>query len=125
MQNTLAPIIVFAYNRPSHLQKTLTWLCQNELADQSVLYVMCDGPKPNATEEQLAKVYAARKVAKDYATIPNFKEVHIVEHAENSGLGTSIISGVTEIINKQPILNVELMQKYNEYNERKNRWISL
>ena len=97
---TLAPIIIFAYNRPDHLRKTLTWLGQNELADQSTLYIYCDGAKPNATEEQLAKVKAARQVAHEVAVVPIFKEVHIIERKENLGLGTSVITGVTEIINK-------------------------
>ena len=96
----LAPVIVFAYNRPDHLRKTLTWLGQNELANESTLYIFCDGPKPNATDEQLAKVQAARMVAHELAIVPTFKEVHIFEREENLGLGTSVITGVTEIINK-------------------------
>lgn len=96
----LAPIIVFAYNRAEHLKKTLTWLGQNELADQSTLYVYCDGAKPNATDEQLSKVKAARQVAHEVAVVPVFKEVHIIERDENMGLGTSVITGVTEIVNK-------------------------
>ena len=91
-----APIIVFAYNRPDHLRKTLTWLGPNE----STLYIFCDGPKPNATDEQLAKVQAARMVAHELAIVPTFKEVHIFEREGNLGLGTSVITGVTEIINK-------------------------
>jgi hypothetical protein len=94
----LAPIIVFAYNRPEHLRKTLTWLSQNELADQSVLYIYCDGPKPNASLEQLDKIQKARQVAHQLAIVPVFSEVHFVEREENLGLGTSIITGVTEII---------------------------
>lgn len=95
-----APIIVFAYNRPNHLRKTLTWLGQNELADESTLYIFCDGAKPNASAEQLARVVNARKVAHELAISPTFKDVHIIERKENLGLGTSVITGVTEIINK-------------------------
>ena len=95
-----APIIVFAYNRPDHLRKTLIWLGQNELANESTLYIFCDGPKPNATDEQLTKVDNARKVAHELAIVPTFNEVHIFEREENLGLGTSVITGVTEIINK-------------------------
>ena len=96
----IAPIVIFAYNRPDHLRKTLTWLGQNELADQSTLYIFCDGAKQNASEEQLAKVKAARQVAHEVAVVPIFKAVHIIEREENFGLGTSIITGVTEIVNK-------------------------
>ena len=97
---TLAPVIIFAYNRPDHLRKTLNWLGQNELADQSTLYIFCDGAKPNATDDQLAKVQTARQVAHKVAVVPTFKEVHIIERKENLGLGTSVITGVTEIVNK-------------------------
>ena len=95
-----APIIVFAYNRADHLHKTLTWLGQNELADQTVLYVYCDGAKLNSTEEQKQKIINARAVARELAVAPTFKEVHIIEREENLGLGTSVITGVTEVINK-------------------------
>lgn len=96
----LAPIIVFAYNRPDHLRKTLGWLAENELADQSTLFIFCDGIKQEANEDQKSKVRAARSVAHQIAAPPLFKEVHIIERDQNLGLGTSIITGVTEVINK-------------------------
>ena len=94
----LAPIILFVYNRPEHLEKTLTWLGKNELADQSTLFVYCDGAKPDANKEQAERVAAAREVAHKLAVTPKFKEVHFVERDENLGLGTSIITGVSEVI---------------------------
>ena len=45
MTNNLAPIVVFAYDRPDHLRQTLEALAKNDLASQSVLYVYCDGAK--------------------------------------------------------------------------------
>ena len=97
---TLAPIIVFCYNRPEHLRKTMIWLRANKHAEESPLYVFCDGPKVNASDEQLQKIVAARAVVDEMAVVPAFKEVHIVKRDENLGLGTSIITGVTEVINK-------------------------
>lgn len=96
----LAPIIVFCYNRPDHLRKTLGWLQANKHAEESILYVFCDGPKANATEEQLHKIEAARAIVDEMAVAPAFKEVHVLKRTENLGLGTSIITGVTEVINK-------------------------
>ena len=96
---TLAPIIVFCYNRPEHLRKTMNWLRANKHAEESPLYVFCDGPKVNATDEQLQKIAAARAVVDELAVVPAFKEVHILKRDENLGLGTSIITGVTEVIN--------------------------
>lgn len=94
----LAPVIVFCYNRPSHLRKTLTWLSQNELAAETSLFVYCDGAKLNASPQQIERVSEARKVAHEIAIVPVFKEVQFVERGENLGLGTSIITGVTEVI---------------------------
>jgi hypothetical protein len=36
----LAPIVLFAYNRPVHLQKVLDALSQNEESKSSVLYIL-------------------------------------------------------------------------------------
>jgi GT2 family glycosyltransferase len=94
----IAPIIVFCYNRPEHLRKTMNWLRANKHAEESPLYVFCDGPKVNASEEQLQKIAAARAVVDELAVVPAFKEVHILKRDENLGLGTSIITGVTEVI---------------------------
>ena len=43
--NTLAPIILFVYNRPWHTRKTIEALQKNELADQSDLIIYSDAPK--------------------------------------------------------------------------------
>lgn len=93
----LAPIILFCYNRPWHVEQTLIALSKNELADQSVLYIYCDGPKENATEEQIEKIKEVRKVVRKENWC---KEVHIVEVEKNKGLADSIIGGVTDVVNK-------------------------
>ena len=93
----LAPVIVFSYNRPDHLSQTLEALAKNDLAQESVLYIYCDGAKPDATEEQLQRVLENRKVA--HAAI-GFKEVHVVERERNVGLKDNIIGAVTEIVNQ-------------------------
>ena len=95
--NNLAPIIVFCYNRPKHLEQTLDALSRNELADQSTLYIYCDGPKEGASEDMRQKIADVRQVARKCQWC---KEVHIVETEKNKGLANSVISGVTEIINR-------------------------
>lgn len=97
MNNALAPIVLFTYNRPQHLLACLQSLRENVLADQSVLYVYADGPKAGAGEEELAKIKETRLLLKKESWC---KEVHIVEQNENKGLANSIIKGVTEIVNK-------------------------
>ena len=91
----LSPIIVFAYNRPAHLQQTLDALCKNLEASESTLYIYCDGPKADATEKNLASIRETRFVAHSAS---GFKEIHIIEADRNKGLAKSIISGVSEIL---------------------------
>lgn len=93
----LAPIVVFSYNRPDHLRRTLEALSKNELALDSVLYVYCDGPKDDATDEQKQRIAANREVARE---AKGFKVVIVVESESNKGLANSIIGGVTEVVNK-------------------------
>ena len=92
-----APIIVFCYNRPWHVEQTLDALSRNDLADQSTLYIYCDGPKEGAPEEQRQRINEVRQVARKRQWC---KEVHIIEADKNKGLANSIIGGVTEVINK-------------------------
>lgn len=93
----LAPIILFCYNRPNHLKQTLEALAKNDLADQSVLYIFCDGAKQDSTTEQQEKIAKTRAVAKSKNWC---KEIHIIEQDKNKGLANSIINGVSEIINQ-------------------------
>ena len=94
---TLAPIILFCYNRPFHVEQTLETLSRNELADQSVLYIYCDGPKPGATEEQKQRIADTRAVVRKKQWC---KEVHIVEFEKNKGLAGNIVDAVTDIVSK-------------------------
>lgn len=94
---TLAPIIVFAYNRPQLLRQTLESLSNNHLAEESDLFIFCDGPKENVNDIELQKIADARKIAhKNY----NFKSITVFESERNKGLAPSIISGVTQIVNE-------------------------
>jgi hypothetical protein len=95
--NSLAPIVLFVYNRPWHTEQTLNALLQNELADQSILYIYSDGPKEDASEEQLNKIIDVRKVIRIKKWC---KEVHIIEAEKNKGLAEAVIDGVTTIVNQ-------------------------
>ena len=94
---TLAPIVVFSYNRPNHLRQTLEALSKNDLAQESVLYIYCDGAKPDATGEQRQRIAENRSVAR---AVKGFKEVHVVEREHNIGLKDNIVEAVTEVVNR-------------------------
>lgn len=95
MSTQLAPVIVFAYNRPDHLRKVLESLQQNAEAASSILYVYCDGAKPGADAHTLSNIEAVQTVAREKAWC---KEVHVIASQENKGLASSVISGVEEVL---------------------------
>lgn len=95
--NSLAPIVLFVYNRPWHTDQTLNALMKNDLADQSMLFIYSDGPKAEATQEQLNKITEVRELIRKEKWC---KDVHIIESEKNKGLADSIVDGVTEIVNK-------------------------
>jgi len=92
---SLAPIVLFVYNRIWHTQQTVESLKKNKLAKESELFIFSDGPKENNKVKN--EVEEVREYIK---TIDGFKHITIVERENNYGLANSIISGVTEIVNK-------------------------
>lgn len=90
----LAPILLFAYNRPRHLQHTVEALAHNPLAQESELFVFSDGAR---TEDDREDVELVRSYIH---TIEGFKTVHRIERDRNYGLAANIINGVTDIVNR-------------------------
>lgn len=93
---TLAPIVLFVYNRPKHTRQVLEELARNELANLSTLYIYADGPKKDASPTQIEAIQETRKVIRENQWCG---QVKIQENDQNSGLSKSIIQGVTEVIN--------------------------
>ncbi|MCC7303030.1 MAG: glycosyltransferase [Bacteroidia bacterium] len=93
----MAPIVLFVYNRPWHTEKTLNALSRNILAEQSKLFVFCDGPKQDAGNEDLDKIREVRDLVRSKKWCG---EVHIVERDKNLGLAESVIKGVTLVVNE-------------------------
>ena len=124
----LAPIIVFAYDRPDHLSQTLAALAKNDLAPQSVLFIFCDGAREwgheRVNELENEGVSGGNYIAKRYGKMvcsheeyevylkriedvrkvarsqKGFKEVHVVEREKNIGLADNIVRAITEIVNQ-------------------------
>lgn len=89
-----APIVLFVYNRPEHTKKTIESLQKNEGPAESDLFIYCDGAKNEAAEEKV------KKVRQYVHSVTGFKTVTVVERGENYGLARSVITGVTEIVNR-------------------------
>ena len=93
MQN-LAPIALFVYNRPHHTQRTLHFLKDNFLAEESRLFIFADAAKtPN-------DIAAVQEVSDIIHAIDGFKSIKIIKQEKNLGLAQSIIQGVTQLVNE-------------------------
>jgi len=89
---TVAPIILFTYQRPEHTRLTLEALSANHLASESDLIVYSDAP---ANDLALSGVNETRALLAD---IQGFKSVRVIEQEVNQGLSNSIIQGVTQVL---------------------------
>ncbi len=92
--NSLAPIILFVFNRISHTRQTIEALQKNDGSGESHIYIFSDGPR---TADEAESVRSVRDYVKQ---ISGFAKVTVIERKTNLGLAQSIISGVTEIVNR-------------------------
>jgi hypothetical protein len=92
--NSLAPVVLFTYKCLDTLKQTVNTLQQNFLALESDLIIHSDGPK---TENDFHAVNLVRNYLR---TIQRFKSIHIIVSSINKGLASSIIVGVTQVVNQ-------------------------
>lgn len=92
---TLSPVIVFAYNRPLHLQRTLDALAACRLAAATAVHVYADGPRKPAAAEAVAEV---RQVLVAEAAAGRFASFDVHASDVNLGLANSIIRGVGQVL---------------------------
>ncbi|MFA5385922.1 MAG: glycosyltransferase [Eubacteriales bacterium] len=87
-----APITLFTYNRPWHTRMTMEALLNNGLSSESELIIFSDGPKTSQDQQKIDEV---RQYVR---TVKGFRNITIVEHHQNLGLGQSIINGVSAVL---------------------------
>lgn len=95
--STLAPVCLFVYNRPSHTRQTLDCLSRAKLADSSVIYIFCDGPKESADINEIENI---KQVQELVFSENRFKEVNVIVSEINIGLGKSVINGISNVLDK-------------------------
>ncbi|MBQ3655730.1 MAG: glycosyltransferase family 2 protein [Bacteroidales bacterium] len=87
----MTPVIIFAYNRKSHLEKLIKSLLLNAEASETDLIIFCDGQKIGTKDPKVEEV-------KNFInTIIGFKSVKKVFRDKNIGLANNIISGLDEV----------------------------
>lgn len=90
----LAPIVVSVYDRQWHLEQCINALLKNDLAGDSILYVVSDGPsKPEHAD-------AIENVRKYIDTISGFKEVRKIFHKNNLGMFDSSMLAHKKVFDK-------------------------
>lgn len=92
---SLAPIVLFVYNRPKHTEQTLKALMNNDLSKESILYIYADGPKADASEDDLERIKEVRNLIKAQQWCGT---VHVIESDHNKGLADSIVKGVSDVV---------------------------
>ena len=90
-ENTLAPIVLFTYNRIDTLQLTINSLLTNDEASKSNLLIFSDGPKNKDDEKTVSNV------RKYLQTIEGFKSIDYEFKEQNQGLAKSIINGLNNV----------------------------
>ena len=91
---SLAPVILFTYNRPEHTKRTIEALAANELAAETDLYVFSDAAKKDADKGKVQEI-------RDYVkSVQGFRQVELTAREQNYGLAKNVIEGVTAIVNK-------------------------
>ena len=90
----VAPIVLFTYDRYTHLTLTINSLKENRLAKFSKLFIFSDGPKSNREFEKIKKIRSYLK------EISGFKKIIIIERKKNYGLSKNIIDGVSFVLKK-------------------------
>ena len=89
-----APVALFCFNRPDHLEQTLASLQANHLAQATPLFIFSDGPRHAPDQPKVNKV---RQIAEAFQ---NMESVQVIKREQNYGLARSIIKGVSEVIRK-------------------------
>lgn len=101
--NRQSPIVVFGFNRPVHLRQTLAALSENFGAEESDLFIFIDGPRDT---NDAALIQACVQVSNEF--VDRFKSFKLFQGPSNQGLATSIISGISAVLeNYSTVIVVE------------------
>lgn len=92
-----APVALFVYNRIDHTRVVLRALNANEDADKTELFIFSDAP---ADETETVNVAEVRQYIRLFENDNGFKKVNVMMAEKNKGLETSLIEGITQIIDR-------------------------
>ena len=88
---SLAPIAIFAFNRPSHLKRLLNSLLTNQEVKESEITIFIDGPRDEDDQRLILEVVSTIEAFSGYA------EINTIRNKTNKGLATSVLAGIDSI----------------------------
>lgn len=100
MKHSDIAIVIFTYGRLDHTKITLDSISKNYNFKEYPVVIYSDGPKIGHED----KVLSVRDFLKDFRK--NNTNVKVIERAKNIGLEKSIISGITETLERYPAVIV-------------------
>ena len=125
----LSPLALFVYNRLDHTRRTVESLLNNALANETTLFVYCDGAKCKEDE------HSVEQVRQYISSVSGFKNITVVNRTENFGLARSIVDGVGNVLKGHESLIVleddietsscflrYMNEALNMYKEEENVW---
>lgn len=89
--SSLAPILLFVFNRAEHTKQTIEYLAINDLSTDSDLIVYADAAR---NDKEVAAVNEVRHLVR---SAQGFRSVTVIERQTNYGLARNIIEGVEEV----------------------------
>ena len=87
-----APIAIFAFNRPQHLNNLFASLMANPEAKFSEIFLFVDGPR-NSDDQKLTA--ETKKIGEYFAS---FLNLTIFQNQKNLGLSESILGGIDKVL---------------------------
>lgn len=106
---TLAPIAIFAFNRPTHLARCLESMSQNKDFSNTKVFLFIDGPK--SKEDEILQ----QEMVKLIETF-NHNDLKIIRSTQNKGLSDSLISGINYVLQKhESIIVIEDDLRVSEF----------
>ena len=94
VKQTLAPVALFAYRRPRHLQAVLGSLSANAEADATNLVIFVDAAGDESEQAPVASTVAIARQA------TGFRSVSVQVSREHRGLAQSIVGGVRQMLSE-------------------------
>ena len=128
MEQSLAPVVLFVYNRLEATKATIECLKDNYDAEKTDVFFFSDNAKKESQQDNVNQV-------REYIhKVTGFRSICIFEAEKNKGLAKSVISGVTDVINQygrvivleDDILTSKCFLRFmNGALDWKNRWNSI